>query len=375
MFLLCKRLFTKLFWLIPLKNNKIFFSSYEGKQYSCNPKAIYEQLKNEEKSYYYIWEYNSSSVPDELKQNVIIVKHNSLSYFYHLLTAKYIITNSGISAAISLRKEQVCVNTWHGGGAYKKVGAVVDEKVNGTVCKELAIIAKQTSYFLSSSQEFTKVMEKSTFIPRNKFLNIGMPRNDIFFAPSKMENLRKKVRDYCNLSDEKKVVLFAPTYRGKSGNMHYSTLIPDIDNLTRALKSKFGGEWVVLYRSHYYKTTVENNPSIIDVSEYQDMQELLCLADVLITDYSSCIWDYSLIFRPCFLFVPDLEEYENERGGFYTQISTWPGIVCKNDEELAKKIFYYDRVEYIQKVKIHHSSLVSYDKGTATEHLLRALSL
>lgn len=375
MFLLCKRLFTKLFWLIPLKNNKIFFSSYEGKQYSCNPKAIYEQLKNEEKSYYYIWEYNSSSVPDELKQNVIIVKHNSLSYFYHLLTAKYIITNSGISAAISLRKEQVCVNTWHGGGAYKKVGAVVDEKVNGTACKELAIIAKQTSYFLSSSQEFTKVMEKSTFIPRNKFLNIGMPRNDIFFAPSKMENLRKKVRDYCNLSDEKKVVLFAPTYRGKSGNMHYSTLIPDIDNLTRALKSKFGGEWVVLYRSHYYKTTVENNPSIIDVSEYQDMQELLCLADVLITDYSSCIWDYSLIFRPCFLFVPDLEEYENERGGFYTQISTWPGIVCKNDEELAKKIFYYNRVEYIQKVKIHHSSLVSYDKGTATEQLLRALSL
>ena len=273
MFLLCKRLFTKLFWLIPLKNNKIFFSSYEGKQYSCNPKAIYEQLKNEEKSYYYIWEYNSSSVPDELKQNVIIVKHNSLSYFYHLLTAKYIITNSGISAAISLRKEQVCVNTWHGGGAYKKVGAVVDEKINGTACKELAIIAKQTSYFLSSSQEFTKVMEKSTFIPRNKFLNIGMPRNDIFFAPSKMENLRKKVRDYCNLSDEKRVVLFAPTYRGKSGNMHYSTLIPDIDNLTKALKSKFGGEWVVLYRSHYYKTTVENNPSIIDVSEYQDMQE------------------------------------------------------------------------------------------------------
>lgn len=87
------------------------------------------------------------------------------------------------------------------------------------------------------------------------------------------------------------------------------------------------------------------------------------MADVLITDYSSCIWDYSLIFRPCFLFVPDLEEYENERGGFYTQISSWPGIICKNDEELANKIFCYNRTEYIQKVESHHSSLVSYDKG------------
>ena len=375
MFLLCKRLFTKLFWIVPLKSNKIFFSSYEGKQYACNPKAVYEELKNEKKSYCYIWEYNSYSIPDELKQNVTIVKHNSLSYFFHLLTAKYIITNSGISAAISLRKKQVCVNTWHGGGAYKKVGAVVDEKINGTDCKELAIMAKQTSYFLSSSREFTNVMEKSTFISQNKFLNIGMPRNDIFFLPLKMEILRKKVRDYYNLSDDKKVVLFAPTYRGKSGNMHYSTLIPDIDNLTKALKNKFGGEWMVLYRSHYYKTTVENNPLVIDVSEYQDMQELLCLADVLITDYSSCIWDYSLIFRQCFLFVPDLEEYENERGGFYTQISSWPGIICKNDEELANKIFCYNRTEYIQKVESHHSSLVSYDKGTATKQLLRVLSL
>lgn len=375
MLLLCKRLYTKLFWIFPLNSKKIFFSSYEGKQYSCNPKAVYELLNNKEKKYCCIWEYNSPTIPEALKKNVIIVKHNSLSYFFHILTAKYIITNSGVSAAISLRKNQVCVNTWHGGGAYKKVGAVVDEKVNGTSRKELEIIAKQTSYFLSSSEKFTEVMEKSTFISKNKFLNVGMPRNDIFFVPSRLEQLREKVRKYYNLLDKKKVVLIAPTYRGNSGNMQYVTLIPDIERLVKTLEGRFGGEWVAMYRNHYYKNSIENDPSIIDVSGYQDMQELLCLADVLITDYSSCIWDYSLIYRPCFLFVPDLYEYENERGGFYTEISTWPGIVCENDEELENEISHYNEFEYVQKVKKHHYSLGSYDKGTAAKQLINILNL
>ena len=370
-----KRMFTRMFWILPLNNKKLFFSSYEGKQYSCNPRSVYEVILEKESDLIYVWEYNNKNCPDKLKKNVIIVKHNSFNYFLQLLTSRYIITNSGISASIALRKKKVCVNTWHDGGAYKKVGIAVDEKINGTKKNELEIIAKQTTYFLSSSQKFTEIMSESTLIDRDKFLNIGMPRNDVFFNKEVMQRVINETKQKLQICEKDKIVLLAPTYRGCAGNANYLTVLPKENELLEALTERFGGKWKILYRSHYYKNKENEFSNLIDVSDYPDMQELLCITDVLITDYSSSIWDFSLTYKPCFLYVPDLDEYVSERGEFYTDIMSWPGIVARNDQELHDKILEFEYGEYENKIENHHKNLKSYEKGIATKQLMYILNI
>ena len=370
-----KRLFTKLFWIFPINKNKIFFTSYEGKQYSCNPKAIYEKILSLGERYVFVWEYNKNQIPEKVKVHAKVVKHNSLKYFMQLSTSQYIITNSGISASISLRKSQMCVNTWHGGGAYKKVGIATDEKINGSTYEELKIMADHTTYFLSSSTIFTEIMSVSTLVPKTRFLNIGMPRNDIFFDPIKCQEKKEVVYKSFGILNDHKLVLIAPTYRGNSGSDSYLTEIPDISRLYKALHIRFGGKWTVLYRSHYYKKVKETFNKVLDASSYPDMQELLCACDVLITDYSSSIWDYSLLGKPCFLFVPDLREYLDERGGFYSDIETWPGYVSMDNNELEENIINFDCDEYKKKIKYHHDMLGSFEKGNASLKLLEILKI
>lgn len=365
------------FSVFPINNKKVFFSSYEGKQYSCNPKSIYEAIKIKQEDYCYIWEYNKDNYADLINcSKTKVVRHNTLSYFYHLLTSKYIITNSGISASIPIKKRQINLNTWHGGGAYKKVGAVIPAEINGSDYEDLQIAANQTTYFLSSSRAFTELMVESTLITREKFVEIGMPRNDVFFSANEMRINKDKVRLQYGITNDQRIVLYAPTYRGKIGDVDSLSYEPHFDKIVKALNKRFDYNWVIFYRAHYHKQseTLSSN-DIIDVTNYPDMQQLLCAADVLITDYSSSIWDYSFTQRPCFLLVPDLMDYQIERGGFYSPIETWPGIVAQSDDELVLKIEEYNEDEYKSKVLNHHINLMSFENGEATQRTLELLNL
>ena len=111
---------------------------------------------------------------------------------------------------------------------------------------------------------------------------------------------------------------------------------------------------------------------IVDVSEYPDMQELLCACDVLITDYSSSIWDYSFTYKPCFLYVTDLEKYTSERG-FGKDIYSWGFPVCKTDEELYQAIINFDEDKFKKKMKKHHEDLGSFEDGYATKRVCEYL--
>jgi CDP-glycerol glycerophosphotransferase len=102
------------------------------------------------------------------------------------------------------------------------------------------------------------------------------------------------------------------------------------------------------------------------------MQELLCAADVLITDYSSCMWDFSLTFRPCFIFAPDIKKYRDNRG-FYTPIEEWPFPVAETNEQLAYNILNFNEEKYRNDVKQHHVNLGSFEKGTATKQFCQIL--
>ena len=111
---------------------------------------------------------------------------------------------------------------------------------------------------------------------------------------------------------------------------------------------------------------------IINASQYPDIQELLCAADILITDYSSCIWDFSFTFKPCFIYAPDLKKYQDEQG-FYTPIEDWPFPLAKTNQQLMENIIVFDDEKYKQAVKKHHADLGSYETGTACEQFCRAV--
>ena len=362
------RLMIKLFYLFPINRRKVFFSSFEGKSMACNPKYIYNRLiKQHGDRLIYIWEFNGSQ-PKEVKT----VRHNSLGYIYHIMTAKAIITNTGISAVFPLRNKQVCINTWHGSGAYKKVGRDIDAKINGTSDYMMKLSNKSTDYFISGCQKFTEVMSNAIMLEKEKFLPIGMPRNDFLVAGDgyDIEEIKRKA----NIPNGKKIVLYAPTFRGTTGQAVNEALKMDVQRVLSALSSRFGGEWIFAYRCHYHvKSAFANEPNNIDLSQFEDMQELLAVSDVLISDYSSSIWDYSFTYKPCFLFCYDLVNYEKERD-FYVPIEKWGFPIALNNEELIQSILGFDEKKYVEDMTNHHSDLGSYESGNATKDICDLLS-
>lgn len=363
------RFVTRLLFIFPIKKNKVSFISFGGRFFSCSPKYIYLELQ---KLYgdklEYIWFFRNIEDKDIPGINIKKIKFLSLKFFYHLATSKYIICNYSMITRPPLRKNQVFINTWHGGGAYKKVGLTNINKEKKRIDITFNILAKDTTYFVSSSKIFTQIMSESMRIPAESFLEIGLPRNDIFF--NDYSDIKTKVYNYFNIDLKTKILLVAPTYRGESGNASENMQI-NISDVISNLEQKFSSNFICLYRGHYYV----NNKSLegtINASSYPDMQELLCAADILITDYSSTIWDFSLTKKPIFLYTSDLDEYSNTRE-FYTPIEKWGVPFAKNNDELVTKIQKFDYNKYLQDIKENHSYFGSFDEGTACQQLLSYL--
>lgn len=343
---------------LPIKE-KLLFISYSGRNFTCNPRSIYGLIMQQKK-------YDSIIVDKSIKKsnnNTTYVKYKSLSFFYQCLTAKVLITNDGFPIFLPKRKKQILINTWHGGGAYKKV----DPKSKMQKAK-YTLLYKDTDFFISSNNIFTHVMSKALGIDEKNFLNIGMPRNDIFFNKLQMINAAGKVKKQLNLKDET-VILFAPTWRD-DGREIIENLTDE--NILKAFEKRFNNNVRVLIRAHYHTKNIQSK-NLLDVSSYPDMQELLCAADILITDYSSCMWDFSLMYKPCFIYATDIDQYKQERD-FYTPMSEWPFPIAANNEELVSNIINFDEAKYIEKVKQHHKALGSYEDGHSCEKVCKLIA-
>jgi CDP-glycerol glycerophosphotransferase len=370
------RIVLRVFWLFPIDKKKVVFGSYGGKQYACNPRYIFEYMvERYGNAFTYIWALNAPNILPEKFNNIETVKYMSFQYVRHVLTAGIIIYNSEVKPYLPLRKNQIIVNTWHGGGAYKKmhIDAFPYKKNIDAMKVARKVSAKMVKHVISSCEKFTEVSSKVWAIPSEKFLPIGMPRNDILF--NLPDTVTKKVREQFCLENEKKIVLYAPTFRGHYRYADTMSFSINIQNLLQTLNNKFGNEFVLFYRLHHIndKNSFDvQDVNVISASNYPDMQELLCAADVLITDYSSSVWDYSFTFRPCFLFTPDLDEYK-EKQGFYTPIEEWPFPFAKSNDELITNIENFDQEKYTTAVKNHHKALGSYEHGTATKQFCNVL--
>ena len=190
------------------------------------------------------------------------------------------------------------------------------------------------------------------------------PRRE--FSPEAIDRFAAGIRQQYGFGDAL-CVLFAPTFRGE-GDVRIDTF-PPLTEVAETLREKTGRDVVILVRKHRRdKNHYDISGVTFDVSNYPDLQELLCCADILITDYSSTMWDYALLGRPCFLFIPDLEEYDRNRG-FFTPVEEWPGILCRNGDELLREMKALD-VERSRRIAEKYLVYAgSYENGHAAETL------
>lgn len=370
----CIAFIIKLSWnilspFIPIKKGRVVFDSYLGEQYSCNPKALYEYfLLNGSDELEYVWAFQQ---PEkfaflEKNKNTKICKYRSLKHKFYSFTAQMIVFNFHRTNEMPSRKNQIRLQTWHGGGCYKKTGKGIG--YNSAIHNW--VLERQSKYdithYVSSSRFFTDEVIHSQYGFDGNVLSIGMPRNDILFSSD--SGIRRSVREKLKITPEQFAVLYAPTYRDNG-----RTPEPlDINVLSEGIKRQFGKEAVVLLREHRFSKDGETLKGIVDVSDYPDIQELFIACDMLISDYSSGIWDFSFTKKPCLLYTPDLEEYEKMRG-FDKDIYSWGFPVCKDNTELQNSILSFNEEQFKRNMDRHHEDLGSFENGTACRQILKLL--
>lgn len=363
------KLVLMIYHIFPIQKETIMFDSFFGKNYSDNAKYIFEYIC----SYYpgkykLVWGFKN---PDDYKgiRGLTPVKYRSLKWFYYHAVAKVVIYSHHIYNYLPIRKNQISIMTWHAGGAYKRIGenVVSNNRTNQMLHRfRNSYINKAVDLFVSSSEIFTKYNIDEVYSYTGCVLKAGLPRNDLLLNDEKRAEMSAKVREKLNTNEV--VILYAPTFRTDMGQID---TIVDCDRVIQTVEKRYGREATLLFRSHYYdRHKYENGSQVIDVSNYSDTQELLCAADILITDYSSVIWDFALIGKPCFLYVPDLEIYRDKLQGFFTPIETWPGIICSDMNELEKQIEISDETISKQIANTHLKFANSYEKGNARKQLV-----
>lgn len=277
------------------------------------------------------------------------------------MTSKFIIVNTDIPAFLPLRKKQVLINTWHGGGAYKKFA--LDNPKENTFLNKMFIKAKekQTKYFISSCGFFSMALQTALKIPKEKILECGLPRNDLLIK-NKFNTI--SIRNSLKINIDSLVVLYAPTYRNSYDDQSSFEYLFDFELIKKEFEIKYNKKVIFLFRAHYYFTGKSYRNDVLDVTNYPDMQELLAISDVLITDYSSSFWDFCLTKKPAFLFCSDLNEYDTERG-FYVPIKKWPLPLATSNNELVNSIKGFNQNEYEKKLQEHYVYMQSYETGNA----------
>ena len=282
---LMTRFFLRLFWVFKIDNNKILFMSFNGLQYSDSPKSISNNISDKNKKIKQVWAFNDKSKFLSLEKKGIVVSNtNTLHFFYHILTSKIIIVNDFIYTFLPIRKNQILLNTWHGGGSFKTVG-MTSKSYTDYDLFFFKIHRKMTNTFVSSSSYFNDTVLKRSFLFNGNILECGMPRNDVFFKND--PDISIKVKNHFGIEKNKKIVLYAPTHRNiatASDFLANEKNVINIDSCLKALNQKFGGDFCFLFRAHHIISFDNLNGASFNATKYPDMQELLYAADVLLTD-------------------------------------------------------------------------------------------
>ena len=334
-----------LFRAVPVDQKKVVFSSYFGTALNDNPWAIFEEMRAQHPEYRYVWLLRK---PTAVK-GASAVRPGTMKGLYHLATAKCWVDNSRKRSWVRKRRSQFYVQTWHGNIAFKRVEKDVADKLPALYVKAAKNDSKMADVFISGSRWLTESYRRSYWYD-GFILESGLPRSDVFYkdpAP-----VCRKVDECFGESSDVHFCLYAPTFRSDDSVDCY---LKDYGMLIEALTAKFGGEWKIFVRLHpriaNKSSFLEYGESVINASEYPDINDLIIRSDVLMTDYSSCMFDAMEAGKKVFLYTPDMEAYMEDRGCEFT-LEELPFSKCRDQNGIGDLVKGFDEKTYRQKVQI-----------------------
>ncbi len=331
--------------LLPIRKNKIVVSSYYGRGYSDNPKAIVDELLARDAGLDIVWlakQPQQAGVPDGVRT----VRYGSAAAMRETATARVWIDNCR-KGARRKRAGQYYMQTWHG-LALKRIERDVADKLDTPEGLHYAAYAQRDSsqidVIVSNCAFMTKIYQNS-FWYDGAVAEFGSPRNDILVHPP--ARARELVGRALGLPEGARLVMYAPTFRADHSLEPYRL---DYAAVCAACEQRFGGKWVALVRLHPNIMQLAqglsfDNRTTFDATAFDDMQLLLAACDAVITDYSSLMFDFALTRRPCFQFATDIDAYKADRN-FYFHIDETPFPLAKTNEALTHAIRTFDEAAY-----------------------------
>lgn len=379
--------YLKYYYKYDVDDKMIFFEAYNGRNYACSPKALYEYMIKNKKfnDYKFVWAFKNVNQHKILKnKNTIVVKTNSKEYFKYLSLSKYWIVNSLIDVSIKKKKNQIYLQCWHG-TPLKKLR--YDIEVKGAVLNTISEIRKRNDldaikfdYFISPSkfctEKFISAFNLKKLGKDNIIVEKGYPRNDYLFNYKK-EDI-DKIKKLLKLPKGKKVILYAPTFRDNqhtSGVGYTYNLGINFDKMQKELSK----DYIILFRTHYFVSNSfdfsKYDKFIYDVSKYDDINDLYVISDLLITDYSSVFFDFANLKKPMIFYMYDLDDYKNNLRDFYFDLSILPGPIVKQENDLIKEIKNIDNYDesYHDKYIKFNEKFNYLDDGKSTERVVEVI--
>lgn len=366
--------------IIPIQKDIIVFESNLGINYTGNPRCIYEEMVRMglDKKYrcYIMLDDVTTEVPGAAKK----VRRTRVKYFFLMGIAGIIVCDSRQPKYIIKRKNAHLIQTWHG-TPLKKL-ALDMETVNMGGLTDIEVYRKnfyentRTWDYLISQNHYSTEIFRRAFAFDKTMLEIGYPRNDILFRCNNQTDLTK-LKEKMGLPLDKKIILYAPTWRDNEyyakGAYKFNSAM-DFD----LLREKLGDEYVCIVKYHYLvKENIDWSTYkgfVYKFDECEDIAELYLVSDIMITDYSSVMFDYSILKRPMFFFAYDLEDYKDNLRGFYFDfIEEAPGPITKTTEELIESIINYHSDEWKVKYEAYHNKYNHADDGHASKKVVELI--
>lgn len=339
-------------------DEKMVLFSAHSRLYNDSPRVIYEQMITDPQfmDYKLVWALEEVGKYDIPGQH-LEVKSDTWDYFKTCLMAKYWITSVNIERGLSFKKKTTrFLNTWHG-TAINKMGNDVGTRNDFDWSK--------TDYVCYSNDGELAIYEKAFNTKISSMIPTGLPRNDELYrvTPEKVLEIKQRL----GLPLDKKIILYAPTWRDSNDLGDNYVLTPPID--WTKWENELKDDYVLLLRTHSYTTKLMNvtfNDFLLNYTDYPRINDLLMIADILVSDYSSIQLDYCILEKPMFCFGYDYEDYTKIRGFYYDLEKEMPNGVIRTEEDLLQRIVHLDKTEQVALTQGFKAKHVQYG-GNATQ--------
>ncbi len=323
--------------LLPVQRNKVVFSSYGGKGFGGNPKAVALALLDTGAPLDLVWLTRDTNIA--LPEGIRPCPFGTPQAVHTLSTAAVWVDDSRSGARFK-RSTQFYLQTWHG-FALKHIERAAEDSLPASY---VAQCRRDSSFIdcIPSNSAFMTRVYREDFWYNGEIAEIGSPRNDVFFRDTSA--LAAQVRSFFSLPAEQHLLLYAPTFRADGSTDAYRM---DMQAVLSACAQRFGGQWSALIRLHPNIAALSDGlfpydgQTILDATAYPDMQELLAAVDLLLTDYSSSMFDYALQGKPCIQYAADIEAYQKDRS-FYFPLDALPFPLATTPDALCQCIVSFD---------------------------------